>query len=260
MNFLKINKPDVTLINLCIELANDINKFDKMSNPIFSIDDFTSMDNLPILYYAMKDNELAGFIGISLIDNTEIELCGFVLPKYRNLKIASHLLEMIFDDYEDFQIKVPIEPSNTLGKFFLNSYNATYENTECIMELKKDSYCFITDEIKLSSISKENLITYKAYDSNIEIGKANIYIENISTLDNQPFFSSDHTFIIHDVEIYPEYRGMKYGLRLLHSLLSKQFNSHTKATLHVTKENVPAFNLYHKLGFSISKQIEYYSL
>lgn len=246
MNFLKINKPNIAIINSCLDLANYINKFDNMSNPIFDIDDFRSTGKLPILYYATENNKLVGFIGISLVDGNEIEICGFVLPQYRNLKIASHLLEMVFDDYEDFKITIPITSDNSLGKHFLKSYDAKYETTECIMELNKHDYHFRCDEIKLSTSFNQQTIIFTAYADNNEVGVACVY--------------NDNTFIIHNVEIYEKYRGMKYGQKLLHSLLVEQFKHSDKATLHVTKENVPAFNLYTKLGFTISRQLEYYSL
>lgn len=243
MNFLKINKPDVTIINSCINLANDINQFDRMVNPIFEYSEFNSTNNLPILYYATTSNELSGFIGISLINETEIELCGFVLPKYRNLKVASRLLEMVFDDYESYDIKIPLIPNNILGKHFLQSYNAKYETTECIMELERNNYNFSCNEINLSESSNGQ---YKAYINNVEVGVASVY-------DNDPF-------IIHNVEIYEDYRGQKYGQALIHTLLTYKFKKYNKASLHVTKENAPAFNLYTKLGFNISKQLEYYLL
>lgn len=246
MEFLKISKPDIAIINLCISLANKINKFDNMDNPIFSLDDFRTIENHPIIYYATAEKQLIGFIGVSIIDETEIEICGFVLPEYRNLKVASHLLEMVFDDYEDFAIKIPLAYGNSLGQHFLKSYNAKCENTECIMELEKDNYHFLCDKIKLSTYEDNQSIIYKAYANNNEVGTASVLGKD--------------TFVIHHVEIYEKYRGNKYGQSLLHSLLTHQFINNNKATLHVTKENLPAYNLYCKLGFKISKQLEYYSL
>lgn len=246
MNYSKITKPDINLINECILMANTVNNLDKISHPILNVDEFYSHIQQPILYYAKNNDEIVSFIGVFSVSPIEIELCGFTLPDFRNKKIASTLLEMIFDDYSNCKIIIPIRSSSQPAKMFLESYDASYENTECIMELSKGNYASkkTLSNIKIQWNNEDD--TYYAYLNNTEIGKVSVYKDKIYTINN--------------VEIYQTYRGKGYGKTMVDEVINLLLEECSKIILHVTKENLPAFNLYKTLGFKVIDQLEYYSL
>lgn len=63
---------------------------------------------------------------------------------------------------------------------------------------------------------------------------------------------------IHNVEINEAFRGNGYSKLLLQYSLYDIKNICQNIILHVTKENVPAYNLYKKLNFITTSEIIYY--
>jgi len=93
-------------------IANICNKFDNVKNTFFidNEDCETTIDNEPNenikdnntleddyskVIIAKKDKTIIGFISIYLIDESTAEICGFVLPEYRNNNIGNYLMEKL---------------------------------------------------------------------------------------------------------------------------------------------------------------------
>ena len=91
-------------------IANICNKFDNVKNTFFidnedcetTIDNETNEnikdnntleDDYSKVIIAKKDKTIVGFISIYLIDESTAEICGFVLPEYRNNNIGNYLME-----------------------------------------------------------------------------------------------------------------------------------------------------------------------
>ena len=92
------------------DLSNIANKFDNVKNTFFidNEDCETTIDNEPNenikdnntleddyskVIVAKKDKTIVGFISIYLIDESTAEICGFVLPEYRNNNIGNFLMK-----------------------------------------------------------------------------------------------------------------------------------------------------------------------
>lgn len=247
MKFLKATSDNIKLIDQCINLSFMCNQQDNLSNPIFYHEDFLTIVDSNCIYYTLSDSKLVGFMGVSLISDYSIELCGFVHPEYRNQQIASYLLEMIFDDYDDYMIYAYIDSNNINGKAFLESYNAKYNCCECALQLEKKNYVPSADIIDLTLEESLDTLKYTALIQNNPIGTVMV---------------STHgdVFTIHHVEIYENFRGKKLSYKLLCSVLNQQFETHSKSILHVTKENTAAYKLYTNLGFTPYQQLYYYSI
>lgn len=62
-------------------------------------------------------------------------------------------------------------------------------------------------------------------------------------------FLSDTHICISDMEIFKKYQNQGFGFQFLYKILQEMSRYFDYAILHVTKENLPAYKLYKKLGF-----------
>lgn len=234
------------LIDECKKIYDICCQRDNTINPFF-IDDESEKSVLPVLYYGAYDGNTAGFISSYIIDSRNVEICVYVLPEYRRKGIATSLFHNFLDDYEEYSIQISIACNNTIAKAFLDDYEFEYASTECKMILNKASFKSTYQENLLRLISKEDnsSITYRAILSDSIIGSCRV-------------FPSGNAAIIHDVEILETFRNKGYGYTLLTQVITELFDKYDTIILHVTKENLPAYNLYKKLGFHITEKLEYY--
>lgn len=229
------------------EISLICNEYDNISHPFFKDDEYQNSSVYPWLYYAAIDSEIIGFIAPYIIDSYNIEFCEFILPEYRRKKIATQLFSRMISDFTSQCFSCSIIPENNIGKAFLNQIGFKYASTECSMSLFKENFKPFKNELSLNIEKQDdNLIIYGIFDA-IEIGQ--VIISDFDT-----------TVCIHDVEIYEQYGRQGYGLKLLKTTLNYIFKKYDQAILHVTKENLPAYNLYKKIGFITTEILEYYEL
>lgn len=268
-------------------IANICNKFDNVKNTFFidNEDCETTIDNEPNenikdnntleddyskVIIAKKDKTIIGFISIYLIDESTAEICGFVLPEYRNNNIGNYLMEKLSYEMEDFYISIPVAKDNKTAPNFLKTNGYYPSTTECSMVINTEK---ITDSLRNNNldnnlmINTQDNISEKDYclNNNITFNKTENENELIFEIfkDNNNIGSCHISLFescgcIHNVEISEDFRGNGYGkLLLLYSL------NHVKSLcdniiLHVTKQNIPAYNLYKTLGFITTGEVIYY--
>lgn len=95
-----------------------------------------------------------------------------------------------------------------------------------------------------TSINLEESAILCAFDGESMIGCVGAYWKNKS--------KTKHVANVGLMYVKPEYQGQKLGEKLLVELISKlkDMGQFRKLKLEVVTNNVPAFNLYKKLGFS----------
>ena len=137
-------------------IANICNKFDDVKNTFFidNEDCETTIDNEPNenikdnntleddyskVIIAKKDKTIVGFISIYLIDESTAEICGFVLPEYRNNNIGNYLMEKLSYEMEDFYISIPVAKDNKTAPNFLKTNGYYPSTTECSMVINTDN-------------------------------------------------------------------------------------------------------------------------
>lgn len=210
----------------------------------YFIDDEPEINaSLPALICAYNNKCMVGFISVYMIDNKNIEICSFVQPDYRQKHVFSMLFEKLKECYPECAIQTSLHKNNTCGKSVAETFGFTYASTECKMSLSKKDYSRHDSGLMLFSEENEDGFFYYLSDSETDFG---VCVVNI--LDNNA--------VIHDVEIYEEYRGTGYGHELLCLVLNRIFETCDSVFLHVTAENTPAYKLYLKLGFKCVDEIE----
>lgn len=84
------------------------------SSPV-SYDDSNRVNPLPVLYYGVHEGKTVGFLSADFYNNEIVDICGYVLPKYRKLNLMSSLLDSFLTDYNDFYISAMLNSKNSTG-------------------------------------------------------------------------------------------------------------------------------------------------
>ena len=245
MDFLKITQIEPMLFDRCEEIAKLCNNIDNVDNPCFFEDEIDVLNNRPILYYAVDSAEIVGFLSTYLLSNQELEICGFVLHEYRHQKIFTNLYNKLREDYKNFHFSLSIPSENVMTTGYIRSLGFKYNSTECKMLVNLDNVQSVDSKLIVIEHIDESDYSFTAILDDEEIGYCNISIV-------------DDTAIIHDVLINSGHRHQGLGFIFMTQVLALTQKKVSKAILHVTRENVPAYNLYKKLNFSVIQQLEYY--
>lgn len=226
----------------CDSISGICNEYDNMKSPYF-IDDETLTK--PILFCGYMESTMAGFLSVYEIDLQNIEICGFVLPEYRKKSIFTKLLKELHRDYSQYRLHTSLPKSSTIAKSAVQSLGFHYCSTECKMVLSRENYLPKESYFILFQESENETDIYYLSDTDIDFGYCLVNVQKKSA-------------ILHDVEIYEEFRHKGYGYELLCLVLNHLFERCDHVILHVTKENIPAYKLYTKLGFLCIEEMEYY--
>lgn len=247
ITFQKTYSLSTDLVQSCFHLSDICNETDHLSNPCFVDEDYDADCGLPCLYYALDNSDIIGFLSVYIIDSYNAEICIFVLPKYRKNQVGSELFARMVADYNSYSFQLSMVPKNEIGKQFISKMGFEYCSTECSMELIRDNYFPVKNTVSLTPVKHANEIIITGMISKQEIGQCIISV-------------FDDFVCIHDVEIWEKYRGKGYGYRLITTVLNHIFEKYNNVVLHVTKDNIPAYHLYTKVGFHILQELDYYAL
>ena len=243
------------LKHLCDTLFHNCCTADNLKHPCCFEDEFDFFPNSPRLYYATFENQLIGFLSVYIIDENSVEICMFVQPDNRGKHIGRQLLNNFFSDYAGTNIEVSLHPDNQLGIHFLEKNNFVLASTELLMSMSFDLFISqninvkkFCQNISLQKTGTDSSIQYQCFFDNQCIGSCNISL-----------FSDTYIFIS-NVEISEQHRGMGLGYQFMLKVLQELSSSFHNILLHVSKENLPAYKLYQKLGFEISESTLIYTL
>ncbi|MBR3646745.1 MAG: GNAT family N-acetyltransferase [Lachnospiraceae bacterium] len=257
INLINIEKYDIFNANAydrCLELYNLCKTYNTHIPSLFTSDDFCFVTDRPFIYIAKYKTTVVGCAMLCMYgDESERDLCIYVHPKYRRKKIATALLDVIYQDYDTICLVSNISPKNVEAMAFVFENDFEYESCEYKMslDLTKMTNRF-SDSLDKSNLSIDKIIEiddicYLLKDGNDRIGSLNIFTEA-------------ETCVIHDVYIYEQYRNNGYATYLVEHVTDELKNRYSKVILHVTKENTPAFRLYKKMGFVVDDEVNIYVL
>lgn len=257
INKLKISSFDIfsaSAYESCLELYQLCQKYDLSVPTLFTSEDLCFVTDHPFIYVATYNDTAVGCCLVCATYDIERELCIYVHPDYRRCGIGSRLLDAVIDDYEEIYLISNVSPDNTGGIKFLNAMNFEYDGCECKMELHNSLHQNLSDIITLpshmkisKSIESQGDILYSLSINSNQIGSCHIFVE-------------DKICVIHDVLIDEKYRDKGYATMMLRSVLSSELDTFERILLHVTKENLPAYNLYINLGFTVTDEVLVYVL
>lgn len=231
----------------CDALYNECCVADKLKHPCCFEDEFDMFPDFPRLYYSTSGNQLSGFLSVYMIDCDHVEISIFVHPKWRQKQIGQTLFDSFLTDYNTKNIEISIHPENKSGIKFLTYNHFQFTSTELLMSLPFSS--FIEKNACKSNFKKvfsSNTFKYML-DSQL-IGSCHIS------------FLSDSRVFVSDVEISENFRNKGIGYQFMCEVFEELAPFFSTASLHVSKENIPAYKLYQKLGFKEMESTVIYSL
>lgn len=236
-----------TLYQQCDALYHKCCIADKLKHPCCFEDDFEMFPDSPRLYYSTFKNQLSGFLSVYMIDYDHVEISIFVHPDWRGKQIGQTLFDSFLTDYNMANIEISIHPENKSGMNFLTHNHFQLSSTELLMS------------VLLSSFMEKN--TCKSNFKKVFSSNTFRYMLDTQHVGScQISFLSDSRVFISDVEISNDFRNKGIGYQFMCEVFSELAPFYSSASLHVSKENVPAYRLYQKLGFKEMESTLIYSL
>ena len=86
------------IVSICCQ--NDSKKY----SFFYEEDDSYLFGHPGFFYFSDDSNNILGFICLSGIDRQNFDVCGFVLPAYRNNGIFSQLLTAVKEEYKNIDV------------------------------------------------------------------------------------------------------------------------------------------------------------
>ena len=117
------------IVSICCQ--NDSKKY----SFFYEEDDSYLFGHPGFFYFSDDSNNILGFICLSGIDRQNFDVCGFVLPAYRNNGIFSQLLTAVKEEYKNINLSFPLPAHCKNAAEVLRKNNFRYSDTECKMSL-----------------------------------------------------------------------------------------------------------------------------
>ena len=268
--------------NGIINLQKICNEFENLKAEVFLSNEINFDKEIPCFFLRYEKEELVAFLTVFLPTKEEGEISAFTHPKYRKERRFKKLFEEsveILRKNDISKILFVTEPESESSKEVLkkvgeirlirSEYTMSYSkekfqerndekklNFEIVTEKNKKIYSQMTEEIfempEGTSINfVENAI--KSIDRDAYIGyldEENVGIFNMN-------YTEDGVFL-YGLGIRNSFKRKGYGEEIMNFALKKAFEKGKRAILDVDSDNMPAYNLYKKLGFKIDFQADYY--
>lgn len=266
-------------INNLQKICND---FENLKGEVFLSNEINFNKDIPCFFLGYEEEKLAAFLTIFVPTKEEGEISAFTHPEYRKEKRFKKLFEesvKILRKNDISKILFVTEPESKSSKEVLkkvgkirlirSEYTMSYSKEkfqegndkkklkfEIVTEKNKKIYSQMTEEIfEMPEGTSNNFVenAIKSTDRDAYIGYLNskkIGIFNMNYTENGVF--------LYGLGIKNSFKRKGYGEEIMNFALKKAFEKGKKAILDVDSDNMPAYNLYKKLGFKIDFQADYY--
>ncbi len=269
-------------------LEEKCNAFDQSERTVYLSANGNTLTNLRC-FYLYYENGLKGFLSLTNIDESDIELNAYVDPESRRKGIFKKLVQAAFKECKKegvAEVLIFQKPYDENSINAIKSVGANYLYSEYQMELsledevstrKKQTKAITLLEIKQEQkefyISKmmplfqmtEEEVAERFEDALLEPRlKTFVAYDNEATVGFFSLFYGSTAVTLFDVGVCKEYQGQGYGNALLTSVYNevrKQKEVGIKRILlHVGSYNEIATKLYKNHGFCINDQFDCYKL
>lgn len=263
-------------------LQKTCNDFENLKGKVFLSNEINFNKDIPCFFLGYEEEKLVAFLTIFVPTREEGELSTFTHPAYRKkgnfkrlLKEAVEALrkngvpKILFvaepESYTSKEVLKKIGETKLIRSEYTMSYlkekfqknkNRKGLKFKLVSEDNKKIYSQITEEIfKMSEGTSNNFVenAIKSTDRDAYIGYLNS--EKIGVFNMN--YTEDGVFL-YGLGIRECFQRKGYGEEFLNFALEKAFEKGEKAVLDVDSDNMPAYNLYKKLGFKIDFQADYY--
>lgn len=228
-------------INNLIDICN---KFD---NTKINID---LDDNESIFFISYSENEICALSVLYKINDSCFDASFITHPEYRRQGLFKDLLNYVKDYLSSSDItpnlSFMVDINNNTAKLIMEKIGANYISTDYMMSYNVNSIKnFNISNIELKNIDSGHCLIYS--------NKTKVGYFNISYFGNVAYF--------YHLKIFKKYRNNHYAINAIKLLISclKKKNIYS-ISLQVSKSNIPAYNLYKKIGFIVDSGVDNYIL
>lgn len=281
MKIIKSNAVSLEETEKIRELESACIKEDSLESSLFLSTEINYDREIPVFFSAYEGEKLVGFLTIFIPTKEEAEISAIVHPDYRRKGIFTKLDEVareIISENKIGRILYCVETkSKSAGEVLRQRKIEQIIRSEYRMEAKEESilkdfsaasgiyseranpkniknYLEITESAfgegdsgySDTIMSSKTRLGYVLYKDETPVGVFVIGLEE----EGKPF--------IYGVAVKKDERGKGYGKALMGEACKIGFNYGKTLQLDVDSENPVAFNLYKKMGFKITFQMDYY--
>lgn len=257
---------------------------ESLENHLFLSNELNFDKKIPVFYMAYEGEQLIGFLTLFIPTVEEAEISAIVHPDYQRKGIFTRLVKEARNIIEKNKITSCLYVAETKSK----SANKVLERwkisekvrSEYRMKLNIEKFQQAKRNIKqenisVRNISPENVYIYLDIDSTVFGERRNSeYAETIMTSKLRKGYvfyregiaigtvsiglETEGEAFLYGVAIVEQERGKGYGKLLMEKACEIGLEYGNTIWLDVDSENPVAFQLYQKMGFEITFQVDYY--
>lgn len=266
-------------INNLQKICND---FENLKAEVFLSNEINFDKNIPCFFLGYEKEKLVAFLTIFLPTREEGEISAFTHPDYRrqnNFKKLFKEAGEVLKENDVPKVLFVTEPESYTSKEVLKKIGETeLIRSEYTMSYSKEKFQKKKNKsgLKFEIISEDNKKIYSQMTEEIfkmAEGTSDNFVENaINSPDREAYIGylakekigifnmnyTDDGVFLYGLGIRDCFKRKGYGEEFLNFALEKAFEKGEKAILDVDSDNMPAYNLYKKLGFKIEFQADYY--
>lgn len=232
-----------------------------------------------LCYY---NNEMIGLLSWYTSDGISANINGMVNPDYRRQRVFSSLLKRAKEDIKKQGIQklnYRVHVGSLSGLKYVEYLSAEFDRSEYLMQLSRlPSNKYSRDCGLLIYSMQPQDFEFVISCSSLAFGDSEAWTREYFTKTNEPNrttyialsnhkrvglirinYLNDTTSIIHDFCVHPSYQGNGIGKEVLLNTVEKLLEEGcTNIKLSVVTENDHALNLYRKVGFEVTSELQYF--
>lgn len=266
-------------INNLQKICND---FENLKGEVFLSNEINFDKDIPCFFLGYEEEKLVAFLTVFIPTREEGEISAFTHPDYRKKgnfkKLFKEAAEVLGKNGVP-KVLFVAEPESYTSKEVLKKIGKTeLIRSEYTMSYLKEKFQKNKNRkgLKFKIASEKDKKIYSQMTEEIfkmAEGTSNSFVENaINSPDRDAYIgylnsekigifnmncTKDGVFL-YGLGIREFFQRKGYGEEFLNFALEKAFEKGEKAILDVDSDNMPAYNLYKKLGFKIDFQADYY--
>ena len=261
------------LVRLCAayEPINDEVAFDHVLN--FD-------QNIKCYFFLYIEDQLIAYLSMFIPTADVAEISAYTHPEFRRKGFFTLVLEEAKKELENYEIDHILfvhQPAGKDAKYVIDTYGATIDRSEYLMEFEISQLPELETELKLTRANEAYLnemteiYTDIFHDLSMDTEAALKTILDTEHFDTYLLYLDEQIigmcnvnrqgdrFYIFGLGILPKYRNQGYGKQMMSLLLEELILIKDKRILlEVSSDNINALALYKNSGFDIRQQYDYY--
>ncbi|WP_394699371.1 GNAT family N-acetyltransferase [uncultured Sphaerochaeta sp.] len=260
--------------------------FEKLNNSSFLSNELNCKREIPCFFLAYETGTLVAFLTCFIPSFSEAEINGCTHPDYRRQGIFTHLLSLskaVLIPYGFTKYLLQVEPKAKSALPYIQKLALDRERTEYRLSIAKKDWKVkshaTTKNLTLERVTEKTMEKFASISSIVFEEPTEDSIGFITSIEKNPersaylcikdgilvgvfnmHYEKADTAILYGVGILPQFRQQGLGYQMVSQALALAFSQTDTVFLDVDSNNPKAFSLYTRIGFTVSFQVDYYTL